>query len=84
MPAAKRRKLAVAPPTLEERAKELVSRAEALDAEADQLLDQLAEKYRPRGEGAAIPAPWLRQNWASRTASENWRTVKWALQQVGG
>ena len=81
MPTAKRK---IAPPTLEERAKDLVERAEALDSEADALLDQLSDKYRPRGEGAAIPAGWVRQNWASRARDENWRTVKVALAQIGG
>ena len=80
MPKAKQK---VAPPTLEDRAKALVARAEELDLEADQLLLDLAEKYRPRGEGAAIPAGWLRQNWASRARDENWRTVKVALLQIG-
>jgi hypothetical protein len=87
MPAVAKRKVAVKPTapalTLEERAKALVAAAEQIDLEADALLDALAEKYRPGGEGAAIPAPWLRQNWASRARDENWRTVKVALQQIG-
>jgi len=82
MPA--KRKVAVAPPTLEERAKALIAEAERIDAEADQLLNEFAEKYRPRGAGAAIPAGWLRQNWAARAGAENWRTVKVALQQIEG
>lgn len=81
MPAAAKRNIE---PTLEERAKDLVERAETLNDEADQLLSELAEKYRPRGEGTAIPANWLRQNWAARAGGEHWRTVKVALQQIGG
>jgi len=81
MPTAKRK---VAPPTLEQRARDLVAEAERIDATADQLLSELAEKYRPRGEGSAIPANWIRQNWATRARDENWRTVKVALEQNGG
>jgi len=77
MPAAKRK---VAPPTLEERAKDLVSRAEALDAEADQLLTELAEKYRH----ANIPPGWLRMNWLARVHDEYWRGLRIALLQIGG
>jgi hypothetical protein len=75
MPAAKRK---IAPATLEERAKALVADAEALDSDADALLDELAEKYRH----ANIPAGWLRLNWESRARGENWRTVRVALQQI--
>jgi hypothetical protein len=67
-------------PTLEERAKDLVERAEALDAEADQLLNELAEKYRH----ANIPAGWLRMNWLARVHDEYWRGLRVALLQIGG
>jgi len=77
---AKRRKIAVTPPTLEERAKALVARAEELDLEADQLLNELAEKYRH----ANIPAGWLRINWLARVHDECWRGLRVALLQIGG
>jgi hypothetical protein len=49
MTAAKRRKV----PTLEER-------VTALREELDEVLDQLAEERRPKGEGRAVPAPAMR------------------------
>ena len=77
MPKAKRK---IAPPTLEERAKALVARAEEMDLEADQLLNELADKYRH----ANIPPGWLRMNWLARVHDEYWRGLRVALLQIGG
>jgi hypothetical protein len=38
----------------------LCERVEALREELDEVLDQLAEERRPKGEGRAIPAPCMR------------------------
>jgi hypothetical protein len=53
MTSATARKQKVVVPTLEERVR-------ALMEELDKLLDQIAEERRPKGEGRAVPAGWLR------------------------
>jgi hypothetical protein len=47
------RKQKVIVPTLEERVR-------ALMTELNELLDQIAEERRPKGEDRAIPAGWMR------------------------
>jgi hypothetical protein len=44
----------------------LAERIEALREELDEVLNQLAEEGRPKGEGRAIPMGWLRNEWDVR------------------
>jgi hypothetical protein len=53
MMSAAARKQKVVVPTLEERVR-------ALMEELDEILNQIAEERRPKGEGSAVPAGWMR------------------------
>jgi len=59
----------------------LAERIEALKEEVEEALSALAEERRPKGEGRAVPAGFMRQNWMARTGGNVFKAYLIAIKE---